>query len=107
MEEPIANGSNLEPNTAARRVGGVGLLAILAIASVLTVMTANECHTNFVVSHTSTSFTPSLLFGFVTWFWWVGVAIGLWQFARLAPVLRFSPTILLLHLVAACLLGIL
>ena len=107
MEKPIASGTGLDPTTAARRVKGMGLLAILAIASALTVMTANECHTNFVVSHTSVSFTPSLLFGFVTWFWWVGVAIGLWQFARLAPVLRFSPTILLFHLVAACLLSIL
>ena len=107
MEKPIAIGTGLDPTTAAGRVKRMGLLAILAIASALTVMTANECHTNFVVSHTSVSFTPSLLFGFVTWFWWVGVAIGLWQFARLAPVLRFSPTILLFHLVAACLLGIL
>jgi len=107
MEKPIASEAGLDPNTAARRVKGMGLLAILAIASALTLMTANECHTNFVVSHTSASFTPSLLFGFVTWFWWVGVAIGLWQFARLAPVLRFSPTILLFHLVTACLLGIL
>jgi hypothetical protein len=107
MEKPIASGTGLDPTTAARRVKGMGLLAILAMASALAVMTANECHTNFVVSHTSASFSPSLLFGFVTWFWWVGVAMGLWQFARLAPVLRFSPTILLLHLVAACLLGIL
>lgn len=107
MEKLIAKGTDLEPNITARRFSGVGLASILAIASVLTVMTANECHTNFVVSHTSTSFTPSLLFGFVTWFWWVGVAIGLWQFARLRPVLRFSTTILLFHLAAACLLGML
>jgi hypothetical protein len=66
MEKPIASGTGLDPTTAARRVKGMGLLAILAIASALTVMTANECHTNFVVSHTSVSFTPSLLFGFVT-----------------------------------------
>jgi hypothetical protein len=107
MEKPIASRTDFDPSTAARRVKGMGLLAILAIASALTVMTANECHTNFVVNHTPASFTPSLLFGFVTWFWWVGVAIGLWQVARLAPVLRFSPTILLFHLVAACLLGML
>src|ERR1700683_2241805 len=107
MEKRIANGASLDPDTAASRVKGIGLLTILAIASALTVMTANECHTNFVVSHTSASFTPSLLFGFVTWFWWVGVATALWQFARLAPVLRFSTTTLLFHLVAACLLGIL
>jgi signal transduction histidine kinase len=107
MERPIANGTGLDPNIAARRVRGVGLLAILAIASALTVMTANECHTNFVISHTSASFTPSLLFGFVTWFWWVGMAIGLWQFARLGPVLRFSTTTLPFHLATACLLGML
>jgi histidine kinase len=107
MERPIANGADLDPNTAISRVKGMGPLVILAIGSVLTVMTANECHTNSVVSHTSAPFTPSLLFGFVTWFWWVGVATALWQFARLAPVLRFSTTTLLFHLVAACLLGIL
>jgi signal transduction histidine kinase len=105
MEKPIAGGTNLDPNAATRRFSGVGLVAILAIASALTVMTANECHTNFVANHTSVSFIPSLLFGFVTWFWWVGVAIGLWQLAQSGPVLRFSATILLFHLVAACLLS--
>lgn len=107
MKEPIANGSTLDPNTPVRRITRVGLLAILAITSTLTVMTANECHTNVVVSHVSESFTPSVLFGFVTWSWWVGVAIGLWQSGRLGPVLRFSKTTLLFHLAAACLLGML
>ena len=107
MEKLIAGGTNLDPNTATRRFSGVGLVAILAIASALTVMTANECHTNFVANHTPVSFIPSLLFGFVTWFWWVGVAIGLWKFAQSGPVLRFSATILLFHLVAACLFGVL
>jgi hypothetical protein len=106
MEKPIASEDRPDPS-AARRITGAGLAAILTIASALAVMTANECHANFVVSHTPASFVPSLLYGSVTWFWWVGVAIGLWQFARLMPVLRFSPTTLLCHLAAACLLGIL
>ncbi len=84
-----------------------GSSVIFCLASVLAVMTANECHRNFAVNHLTVSFLPSLLYGSVTWFWWVIITIALWKIAqRYAIVLRLLPRVVFIHLVVACLLAI-
>ncbi len=62
------------------RIRTLGLLALVITATVLSITTANECHSFFGVHHLNVSFTPSLLYGGATWFWWVFVASGLWMF---------------------------
>lgn len=85
----------------------IGLPAMMLIAIILTVMTANECHNGFTGRHIVASYVPSLLFGFVTWFWWVAVVTMLWWCAQKWPaLLRISPRIALSHLGMAFVLGI-
>jgi hypothetical protein len=107
MEMTPAKKADTERSATATRVKGIGLPAILAIAVALTAMSANECH-SFVVSQASAPITPSILYGFVTWFWWVGVTIVLWWCARHRPaVLQFSLAVVPFHLLAALLLAVL
>ncbi|HTF70293.1 MAG TPA: histidine kinase, partial [Edaphobacter sp.] len=79
--------------------------AIFAFASLLAGMTARECHTNFAYHHTAmpVSFVPSVLFGSATWFWWAGIVISLWLYARHRPAfLHFSGRWGIVHLVIGC-----
>ncbi len=69
-------------------------------------MTARECHLNFVFHGLHTSFLPSLLFGFVSWYWWVAVTVMIWQCAKRWPTfLHFSLRGFLLQLGIASVVG--
>lgn len=109
MTEIRAVKSRLGQNRLPAQFGAVGLSAVVALASVLMGMTARECHSHFAHYHTGVpvSFTPSLLFGAVTWFWWAGVVVILWLYARYRPAsLHFSVTWGLVHLMIGCLLAV-
>jgi two-component sensor histidine kinase len=104
MEGRVVSGFGTdEQSVSVPRVDAIALLAILAVASVLTMMTARECHLNLIIHHVVTAFAPSFIYGFVTWFWWVGVAITVWQLAKRWPeLLHFSGRGMLLHLGIGC-----
>ncbi len=107
MTMTMAAKTGIERNTFTERVGSLGLSAMLVVACALTWMTARECHFNFKLHHLTASFTPSLLFGIATWFWWVAVAVGMWLYAKHRPAfLHFSIKWGLLHLALACLLDV-
>lgn len=84
-------------------LGAMGLLAILAVVSAFTAMTARECHLNLVFHGIRTSFLPSLLFGLVSWYWWLGVTVVIWRCAKHWPAfLHFSFRGILLQLGIGC-----
>jgi sensor histidine kinase YesM len=90
------------------RIWMIGLPVILLMAVVLSVMTANECHSTFEVHHQIVSRTPSLIYGAVTWSWWVAVACALWSYGQKHPrFLRFSAQGLVRHGVLAVCLSVL
>jgi len=93
-------------SVSAPRVGVIGISATLVVAGVLAVLTARECHLNFVIRHIAVSFVPSLWFGIVTWFWWATIFIILWMFAaRQSAILRVSLRAVFAHLCVACVLA--
>jgi hypothetical protein len=109
MSEPTRSHEGPSQHTAPLQFGPIALSAILAFASLLAVMTARECHTNFAYHHTAlpVSFVPSLLFGIATWFWWAGVAVCLWLYARHRPAfLHFSGRWGVVHLLIGCALAV-
>jgi two-component sensor histidine kinase len=88
-----------------RRSDAIGLAAIVAIAGALAAVTASQCHGNFTGGGIEMSLLPSILFGIVTWFWWAGIAIGLWWMGKKKPeLLRFTPVTVVLQLAAATLM---
>ena len=107
MEATIAKQLTVERGASARFTGVAGTLAILTIAGALAAITGNECHTNLTLNHISVSFTPSFLYGAVTWFWWAAIALLFLGCALYKPtLLRFSAGAALFHLLAACLLAV-
>jgi len=109
MEEQAGRALTADERTVSTpRVGAIALLALLSIASILTMMTARECHLNLRLHHIFTSFYPSLLFGFVSWFSWVGVAVVVWQVGVRRPgFLDLSGKGILLHVGIGCLVTVL
>ena len=109
MENQTEQGSKADEQLSSTpRVGAIALLAVLSIATVLSVMTARECHLNLRLHHIVTSFYPSLLFGFVSWFSWVGVAIVVWQVGIRRPgFLDLSGKGILSHIGIGCLITVL
>src|SRR6185312_831703 len=92
------NLADTDPQTAR-----VAILSLIAAATILSVITANECHSKLVASHLHESYLPSLIFGTVTWFWWVGTAIALWWCVhRWEWFMRLSPLAVLLHVAGGC-----
>jgi signal transduction histidine kinase len=77
-----------------------GFSAIVFCASTaLALLTANECKSIFHI--------PSLLYGTVLWCWWGLIASSIWALGRRIPsVLRFTPKILCLHLLAGSALSV-
>jgi signal transduction histidine kinase len=84
----------------------VGLAVVSLIAWILAVLTARECHRNLELNHIA-PFAPSLLYGCVTWFWWVAVTVALWTRAQRWPaILKPSKRTIMAHLGGACILAI-
>ncbi|ADV82402.1 sensor histidine kinase [Terriglobus saanensis] len=72
----------------------------LAVSIVLTLLMASECR--------SITAPASLRYGAIFSWWWGLVALGLWRLRLWAPsALRFTPTTVFLHLLAAVALGLL
>jgi two-component sensor histidine kinase len=86
-----------------KQTARVALLSLIAAATVLTVLTANECHSKLVAAHLSESYVPSLIFGVVTWLWWIGIAVVLWWcLNRWSSFMKISPMTVLLHVAGGC-----
>jgi len=89
-----------------RRSSRISLAVVLLATVILSVITANECHSNFVAVNKDVPYAPSLLFGLVMWEWWGVITIGLWIFSVSRPkVLAFRAMYLGLHALAAVILG--
>ena len=71
-----------DPNRKA--VPGAGWI-VGCVAVMLAVATAIQCHTGDARAIENPSWSPSLLYGAVLWFWWAGVAMFLWNAARRWP----------------------
>jgi len=78
----------------------IGLSAVVFCASTaLALLTANECKSILHI--------PSLLYGTVLWCWWGLVASSIWALGRRIPsVVRFTPKVLCMHLLAGCALSV-
>jgi signal transduction histidine kinase len=75
-----------------------GYLIVFSLAAVLALITANEC--------SSITHLPSVVYGFVLWGWWAGVACVLWKLGNRSTIAsRFSAKMIALHLPAAMALG--
>ena len=84
----------------------VGLAVVCLIAGIPAVLTARECHLNLELNHVQAPFAPSLLYGSVSWIWWVAVVPVLWILANRWPiVLKPSTKMVLMHLGTACALA--
>jgi len=82
---------------------GAGLAVVCAVAGILTLVTARECHHNLEFNHMQAPFAPSLLYGCVTWVWWVVFTVVLWTIAERWPaVLRPSTRSIVAHLFSSC-----
>ena len=107
MEATIAKRLTTGPSASARLIPAAGSLTILILAAALAAITGNECHTNLTLNHIAVSFTPSFLYGAVTWFWWAVIALLLLGCVLYKPtLLRFSAGTALFHSLAACLLAV-
>jgi two-component system, LytTR family, sensor kinase len=85
---------------------GVGLAVVLLAAGILAVLTARECHHNLELHGLHAPFAPSLLYGCVTWVWWVLFTVVLWNLAERWPtVLKPSARTIVAHLGISCLLA--
>jgi hypothetical protein len=86
---------------------GAGLAVVSLIAGILAVLTARECHHNLQLNHhLHAPFAPSLLYGCVTWIWWVVFTVVLWTLAERWPtVLKPSARSIVVHLGVACALA--
>ena len=86
----------------------VGLVVVGLIAGILAWLTAEECHHNLErIHHLQAPFAPSLVYGSVTWMWWVAITLVLWIVAdRWPATLKPSLPMMLGHSGAACVLAL-
>lgn len=86
----------------------VGLAVVSLIAGILAWLTAEECHHNLErIHHLQAPFAPSLVYGSVTWMWWVAITLVLWIVAdRWPATLKPSLPMMLGHSGAACVLAL-
>ena len=83
-----------------------GLAVVSLVAGVLAVLTARECHYNLELNHLQASFAPSLLYGCVTWLWWIVFTAALWILAKRWPeVLKPSSRTIVAQLSVSCILA--
>jgi sensor histidine kinase YesM len=107
----IESGMKMTENSASGvlslRVSIAASFGLFVAATALAVITANECHYNLLLAHIQAPYTPSLLYGLISWLWWIGWMFALWLPAKSrSRLLRFSFNIVLLHAGLALLLGI-
>jgi len=107
----IKSGMNTTENSASGalslRVGIAAFSGLFLAAIALAVITANECHYNLLLKHIHASYTPSLLYGLISWLWWIGLLLALWLPAELrSRLLRFSFSGILLNTGLATLFAI-
>lgn len=57
------------------------------LATALAIATAIECHQYATSARPGVSWAPSLIYGAVLWFWWAGVAWGLWKISLRWPAI--------------------
>ena len=89
------------------RVSIAAFFGLFVAAVALAVITANECHYNLLLKHVHASYTPSLLYGLISWLWWIGLLLALWLPAESrSRLLRFSFSSVLIHAGLASLFGI-
>jgi two-component sensor histidine kinase len=85
----------------------VGLAVVSLVAGILTVLTARECHHTLQLNHMQAPFAPSLLYGCVTWIWWIAFTVVLWTLAeRWRSVLKPSIRTIMAHLGVSCVLAV-
>jgi hypothetical protein len=85
---------------------GAGLAVVSLVAGILTVLTARECHHTLQLNHIQAPFAPSLLYGCVTWSWWIAFTVVLWMLAERRPSV-FKPSVptITAHLGVSCVLA--
>ena len=106
MEATIAKQLTVWRSASTFHKGVIRSFTILAIASALAAITGSECHSTLTIHHIAVSFTPSFLYGAVTWFWWAAISLLFSWCALYQPtVLRFTLGTVLFHLLAASLLA--
>ncbi|SDE98789.1 sensor histidine kinase [Terriglobus roseus] len=85
---------------------GRGVLLVSTATVILAAITANYCHTYFLVHHIEMSVLPSIFFGAVMWLWWALVAWVMWRNAHRYPIsLTFSLRSVSLQLIVGCLVS--
>jgi len=90
-------GPPLWPSLPKVRFSGIATISLTSVA--LALATASECH--------SITYPPSLLYGFVLWGWWGGIASIFWKLGQRASSARgFSTNALAIHLPLGCMLGV-
>lgn len=107
----IDPGMNTTENSASGalslRMSIAAFFGLFVAAVALAIITANECHYNLLLKHIHASYTPSLLYGLICWFWWIGLLLALWLPAESrSRLLRFSFSAVLIHAGLASLFGI-
>lgn len=69
-----------------RRLFGVEWI-VCCVAAVPATVTAIQCHAAAAQMTSSAKLAPSLLYGFVLWYWWAAVATILWNLGKRTPSL--------------------
>jgi hypothetical protein len=78
---------------------GAGFAVVSLVCGLLALLTARECHQNLRLNHLWAPFAPSLLYGCVTWIWWIGLTATLWTVVdRWPSTLKFSTRTIAAHL---------
>jgi hypothetical protein len=84
-----------------------GAIAISSATVVMTVLTAVECHGYLALVHPDATLASLLLFASIYWLWWGVLAIAMWALGQRWPsTLSCTASALMLHSIAACLLGV-
>jgi Histidine kinase len=84
-----------------------GAIVIFASTVVMTFITAVECHGYLALVHPDATLASLLLFAAIYWLWWGILAIAMWGLGlRWPSTLSCTTSALMIHSIAACLLGI-
>lgn len=70
--------------TERRRVFGMEWI-ICCVAALPAIVTAIQCHNAALQMTRSAKLAPSLIYGFVLWYWWAAIALLLWNIGKRRP----------------------